>query len=105
MGNTVRYQGKLYQIDRGDVQTGLRGAKLRVEARLDGSINMGFKDRYLRIQVCEQPLPVRSAKRPPAPVQPRKGPHVVSKSRWMDGFWERSTPTLKQAIAIANATS
>ncbi len=60
-------EGKLYQIEWGDVRTGLRGAKLRVEARLDGSITISFKDRYLRIRVCEQPLPVRSAKRPPAP--------------------------------------
>ena len=104
-GYTVRHEGKLYQIDRGDVRTGMRGAKLRVEARLDGSLSMCFKDRYLRIEVCEQPLPVRSAKRPPAPVQPRKGPHVVSKSRWMEGFWDKPAPTLKKALAIANATS
>jgi hypothetical protein len=104
-GYLVRYDGKLYQIDQGDVRTGLRGAELRVEARLDGSIHMRFKDRYLRIQVCDQPPSVRSTKRPPAPAQPGTRPKAGSKSRWMEGFWERPAPTLKQALAIANATS
>lgn len=31
---TVKYRGQLYQIERSDVRSGMRGAKLRVEARL-----------------------------------------------------------------------
>jgi hypothetical protein len=27
------------------------------------------------------------------------------KSQWMKGFWDRSAPTLGQAIGIANASS
>jgi hypothetical protein len=104
-GYTVQYQGKLYQIDRNDIGVGLRGSKLRIEQRLDGSIAMRFADRYLRIQICEQPLPATPAPKLSAPVKPRKGPQAGGKSRWMDGFWDRPSPTLKQAIAIANATS
>lgn len=101
---TVRYQGKVYQIDRRDVRTGLRGSKLRVEWRLDGSIAMRFADRYLRTRLCEQPLPATRVEKPAAPATPRKGPNAGGKSRWMDGFWQRPSPTLRQAIAISNAT-
>jgi len=104
-GYTVRHEGKFYQVERGDVRSGLRGAKVRVEVRLDGSIHMRFKDRYLRIEVCQQPLAAGSSQRPAAPAQPRKGPRAGGKSSWMNGFFARPGPTLKQAIAIANATS
>jgi hypothetical protein len=35
---TLRWDGKLYQIEREAVTTGLRGSKVRVEQRLDGSL-------------------------------------------------------------------
>ena len=34
---TVRYDGKVYQIDRRDIRVGMRKARVRVEERLDGS--------------------------------------------------------------------
>ena len=101
---TVRYQGQLYRIDRKDVRTGLRGSSVRVEQRLDGSIAMRFENRYLQIQVCAPPRPAPPAPKPAA-AQPRKGPNAGGKSRWMVGFWGRRSPTLQQAIAIANATN
>lgn len=102
-GYIVRYDGRLYKIDPAHVQVGLRGSKLRVEQRLDGSLAMRFAARYLRFDVCEQPLPTTAASKPPAPVKPRKGPG--RKSRWMEGFWDQPSPTLKQAIGISNAKS
>jgi hypothetical protein len=86
---TVRYQGKVYQIDRREVRTGLRGLKPRVEWRLDGSIAMRFAERYLRTRLCEQPLPATRVEKPAAPARPRQGPNAGGKSRWMDGFWQR----------------
>jgi hypothetical protein len=35
---TVRYDGKIYQIDRRDIQVGMRKAWVRVEERLDGTL-------------------------------------------------------------------
>jgi hypothetical protein len=35
---TIRYNGKIYQIERKDICTGLRRASVRVESRLDGSL-------------------------------------------------------------------
>lgn len=104
-GYTVRYQGKLYQIDRRDVRTGLRGSKLRIEQRWDGSIAMRFGTHYLRIQICEQPLPALPASQASAPAKPGKKSPTGGQRRWMEGFWDRPSPTLRQAIAIANATS
>ena len=62
---TLRYQGKIYQIARADIRGGLRGATVRLEQRLDGTLAVKFPDRYLTVSVCEapqrtQPKPVRT---------------------------------------------
>ena len=54
---TIRYDGKIYQIERQDISTGLRGASVRVELRLDGSLAVRFRKRYLAIKLCEAAPP------------------------------------------------
>jgi hypothetical protein len=49
---TVRYEGKIYQIDRKDVQVGMRRDKVQIENRIDGSVAMRFKGRYLTVTLC-----------------------------------------------------
>jgi transposase len=99
-GYTVQYHGTTYQIPLQQVRTGMRASKLRVEARLDGTIAMRFDKRYLAIAICEpaprttQPKPVMKARNASRP-----------KSRWMQGFFQKPSLPLKRAIAIANATS
>ena len=67
---TLRWNGKLYQIERAAITTGLRGANLRVEQRLDGTLAVRHGDRYLPIEECaaaqkkrppQQPKPTRRA--------------------------------------------
>jgi len=99
-GYTVQYRGRSYQIPPHQVRTGMRGSKLRVEARLDGTIVMRFRHEYLRIKVCE--APARAGKPKPAAKPRHTVPH---KSRWMEGFFTKPAPTLGRAIAIAHATS
>jgi biotin operon repressor len=99
-GYTVQYRGQTYQIPPNQVRTGMRGSKLRVEARLDGSIAMHFKNEYLRVEVCETPKRVT---KPKAAARPRRV--APRKSRWMEGFFERPALRMERAIAIANATS
>jgi biotin operon repressor len=99
-GYTVQYRGQTYQIPPKQVRTGMRGSKLRVEVRLDGSIAMRFKNEYLRVEVCETPKRVT---KPKAAARPRRV--VPRKSRWMEGFFERPALRMGKAIAIANATS
>ncbi len=44
---TIRCEGKIYQIARGGVVAGLRGANVRVERRLDGSLAASFRGKVL----------------------------------------------------------
>jgi hypothetical protein len=99
-GYTVQYRGQAYQIPPSQIRTGMRGSKLRVEARLDGTLAMRFRHEYLRVEVCEPPARVSKPKpaAKPQPAAPRK-------SRWMEGFFERPALRMGRAIAIANATS
>ena len=67
---TLRWDGKLYQIERQAVVAGLRGTNVRVERRLDGSLAVRHGERYLPVKECvpaEKPkakvLPAKSAQR------------------------------------------
>jgi transposase-like protein len=65
---TLRWDGKLYQIERQAVVSGLRGANVRVEKRLNGSLAVRYGERYLPVKECamaDQPkvsLPARPPK-------------------------------------------
>jgi hypothetical protein len=102
---TVRYDGKAYQIDRRDIQIGMRKAWVRVEQRLDGIIAVQFQGRYVRVRRCAPPLgelapPETMAAKPPRPTgKPKR------KSDWMKNFSVRSGPSLRQAIEVSNARS
>lgn len=101
---TVRYNRKLYQIDRRDMRVGLRKAKVQVEERLDGTIHMRFQGQYLRIRRCAEPVkasaPLPAVDKPP---RPTSKPH--QKSGWMKDFFQRPGPTVEEAIRISNAHS
>lgn len=49
---TLRWDGKLYQIERKAVTPGLRGANVRVERRLDGTLAVRHGERYLPVKQC-----------------------------------------------------
>jgi hypothetical protein len=98
-GYAIRFDNQRYQIDRTDVRVGLRGAKVRVELRLDGSVAVCFKGHYLRVQVVPE-----AEKAAPA-IQRRTLPPKPRKSTWMSTFFLKRAPNLKQAIAISNAHS
>lgn len=92
---TLRWEGKLYQIERQAVVAGLRGAGVRVEKRLDGSLAVRHGERYLPIQECapaEKPKP----KAPPAKSAPQ---HRVSRrgSDWNKNFDLKKGPKVWQA--------
>jgi len=73
---TFQLDGCLYQIERGSICAGLRGAAVRIERRLDGTLAVRFRERPLAVSVCParprivmQPPPA-SRKRPSAPHKP-----------------------------------
>jgi hypothetical protein len=101
---TLRLEGQLYQVERKSIVTGLRGASVRVEQRLDGSVAVRFGDRYLAVSLVQgPPLPSHARPNKTAAAQPK--PARVGKSGWMKGFWEKPAPSLGKALAISNATS
>ncbi|HEY6372929.1 MAG TPA: ISNCY family transposase [Candidatus Sulfotelmatobacter sp.] len=92
---TLRWRGKLYQIDRTAVTTGLRGANVRVEQRMDGALAVRHDDRYLPIEEC---APVRKKSPPPNPKpQPRT---QRQRHDWNKNFDLKKGPKVWQA-AIA----
>src|SRR5712664_1524511 len=94
---TVRYSGKVYQIERQDIRVGMRKARVRVEERLDGTIAVRFQDRYMRVRRCAPPVralpPKTVAAGKPRPVQTTQ-----RKSDWMKNFSIRSGPSVRHAI-------
>jgi len=87
---TLRFRQQLFQIARDQVRPGLRGANVRVEARLDGSIAVRFQDRYLQVGVCQTRSPSVPEPAPPSN-RPAKQP-----SLWMRNFTVTDAPPLRQ---------
>jgi len=96
---TIRYQGKIYQIGRSDIRAGLRGGRVRVEQRLDGTLAVKFREHYVSTAEC-QPRP----KTPPPPkrVSPPK-PRPKAAHNWMKGFDLRKSPPLGAILAAERA--
>jgi hypothetical protein len=102
---TIRWDGKLYQIDRRDVRAGMRKAWVRVEQRLDGTIAVRFQDQYVRVRRCAQPS---RQWQPPQAVATKPAKQAVKPKRkpdWMNNFSLRSGPSLRQAVRTSNARS
>jgi len=89
---TIQLDAKIYQTARPDIRTGLRGAVVRVEKRRDGSVAVRFRDRYLRVSLCEQ-RPKLPTPKPPS--QARRGPRQTSE--WCKNFNLKKSPKIWQA--------
>jgi DNA-binding Lrp family transcriptional regulator len=102
---TVRYDGKIYQIDRRDIRVGMRKAWVRVEQRLDGIMAVQFQGRYVRVRRCAPPLRQLASANTTKAKPPRLTGKPPRKSGWMKNFSFRSGPSLRQAIEVSNARS
>ena len=65
---TFQLGGRWYQIERDSITTGLRGATVRIEHRLDGSLAVRFRERRLQVKACP-PRPPKLT--PPTPARQR----------------------------------
>jgi transposase len=102
---TLRYRGKMFQIDRLDIRVGMRKAMVRVEERLDGTIAVCFQDTYVRVRRCA-PLGCEPHQIEAKAATPSRPPgQAKRKSDWMKNFSVRSGPSLRQAIEVSNARS
>ena len=101
---TLRFGGQLYQIAPSSVVTGWRGASVRVEQRLDGTIAVRFGERYLSVTAVAAVSPPRKPTPGKVPAVSKRKPST-DKKQWMRDFLQRPGPSLGKAIAISNATS
>lgn len=91
---TLRLESRLYQIERPGIVSGLRGATVRVERRLDGSLAVRHGERYLPVKECA------AAEKPKA-----SGPAKAAKphrsggrgSDWDKNFDLKKAPKIWQA--------
>jgi hypothetical protein len=94
-GYTIQVDRQTWQIARDGIRAGLRGADVRVEVRLDGSMAVRFRESYLAVSQCQPrpqvPHPNVPARRARKPAAPR------AKSRWMENF--RLTSPEKTALS------
>lgn len=83
---TVAWQGRFWQIPKEALRPGLRRSAIRVEARLDGTVQARIGSRFVILHVCERPdQAVQTTKRRAKRYVPRPG-----ESRWMNGFSVKS---------------
>jgi hypothetical protein len=92
---TLPIDGQLYQIERKAVVSGMRGANVRVEKRLDGSMAVRFAERYVTVSLCavaaKTSAPVLKQVTPRRPADKRRG------SDWCKNFDLKSGPKTWQA--------
>lgn len=96
---TIRFENKIYQIAREQVRAGLRGANVRIESRLDGSIAVRFREHYLSIQECAPPKKSAAPVFKPPSKPKRAGPSEAYR-RGHQALFQSPTPPLWQAASI-----
>jgi len=91
---TLRWDGKLYQIQRQAITTGLRRANVRVEQRLDGSLAVRHGERYLPVEECAAAEKSKASQPKPAA---KKRPVSRRGSDWDKNFDLKKGPKVWQA--------
>jgi transposase len=92
---TLRLDGELYQIDPRSVVSGLRGANVRVEQRLDGALAVRYGEKYLPVTRCEAATKKAPAVAPAEPTGERRPPRRGSD--WNRNFDLKKAPKVWQA--------
>jgi len=93
---TLQWEGELYQIERQAITTGLRGANVRVEKRLDGAVAVRYGEKYLPVTMC---APVAKKASVPPLVKRTSARRQQSQrgSDWNEKFDLKKAPKIWQA--------
>jgi hypothetical protein len=98
---TFSFAGRRYQIARAAVQAGMKRCSLRIELRLDGALKARYEGQYVDLCECgEKPIAAPAPHSKPV----RKDHNAGGKSRWMQGFFDRPSPALWQAVRDSHAS-
>jgi transposase InsO family protein len=96
---TLRFDGAFYQIARQAIVGGLRGANVRVEQRLDGSLAVRHGEKYLPVTTCTPAEKKISAS--PSAKQPVRSRERGRGSDWNKNFDLKKAPKVWQAAKAA----
>jgi hypothetical protein len=99
---TLQFRGQRYQIAKTSLQVGMRGEKIRVEARLDGSLAFRYQGQYVTAAVCSEALPQQPQK---SSKPMRKDHNRGGRSQWMSDFHLNDSPAVWQSVQTANSSS
>jgi hypothetical protein len=92
--HTFRFGRKLYLIDRRDIVAGLRGSRVRIEARLDGTLVVRFHGAVLRFAECATAARPKSAQpKAAATTDPRTD---QPGRKWMQSFTVQDAPSWRE---------
>jgi hypothetical protein len=92
----LRWDGKLYQIGRPAITSGLRRANVRVEQRLDGTLAVRFGQRYLPVEECARAEKTKA--KAAVPIRPAQSPRAGRRgSDWNQSFDLKKGPKVWQA--------
>ena len=81
---TVAWEGRRWQIPKAAVQPGLRRSSIRVEARLDGTLQARIGHDFVTLTVCEKKVLAGEAAKLKRPA--RRHVPAPGKSQWMKHF-------------------
>jgi transposase len=101
---TLQFGPERYQILKSSIAPRMRGTRLRVEVRMDGTMAARWEGKYVEIAPC----PVRACSEPERARQPKRSAGSGERKgnrAWMDGFWGRPSPPTWLAIEQSNRTS
>jgi DNA-binding Lrp family transcriptional regulator len=101
---TLAFGGSRYQIVKSSIMPRMRGSRVRVEVRLDGTLAARWEGKYVEITRCQ----VRPRTKPERARQPKRSARSGKREgnrAWMDGFWEQPSPPAWLAIKRSNRTS
>jgi transposase len=85
---TVAWAGRRWQIPKHAVRAGLRRSTIRIEARLDGTVQARIGQTFVPLTICERaPKAAVKASRPARRYVPPPG-----RSQWMKGFSLKRIP-------------
>jgi hypothetical protein len=101
---TLRWDGKFYQIQRAAVTPGLRGTKVRVEKRLDGSLAVRHGERYVPVEECAKAAAPKAVQRNAAPAAKPGRTHRLGRrgSNWNKNFDLKKVPPIWKAAASSD---
>lgn len=78
---TVRWDGVIYRVKREQIARGMRGARVQLERRLDGSRWMHWQNRVLTLEACETMPEVILERRVKPRATPERSPEEKARAK------------------------